>query len=184
MIEALSTMLSAATARGTKSTVYLSEELSYVDAYLYIISVRLGKRLSVSREIDESLLVASVPQLVMKPVVENAIEHAIAPRQRGELTIRAYQEDDDLVLEIENDGEMHEADLTATKTLLTWDGGIEYTPTKSKSLGIRNVNQRIKILYGAAYGLTIENTLQKTTLARIRLPLIDGTDDKETQLHN
>jgi two-component system sensor histidine kinase YesM len=184
MIEALSTMLSAATARGTKSTVYLSEELSYVDAYLYIISVRLGKRLSVSREIDESLLVASVPQLVMQPVVENAIEHAIAPRQRGELTIRAYQEDDDLVLEIENDGEMHEADLTATKTLLTWDGGSEYTPTKSKSLGIRNVNQRIKILYGAAYGLTIENTLQKTTLARIRLPLIDGTDDKETQLHN
>jgi two-component system sensor histidine kinase YesM len=184
MIEALSTMLSAATARGTKSTVYLSEELSYVDAYLYIISVRLGKRLIVSREIDESLLVASVPQLVMQPVVENAIEHAIAPRQRGELTIRAYQEDDDLVLEIENDGEMHEADLTATKTLLTWDGGSEYTPTKSKSLGIRNVNQRIKILYGAAYGLTIENTLQKTTLARIRLPLIDGTDDKETQLHN
>jgi sensor histidine kinase YesM len=46
------------------------------------------------------------------------------------------------------------------------------------------VNQRIKILYGAVYGLTIENTPQKTTLARIRLPLIDGTDDKETQLHN
>ncbi|HWS29387.1 MAG TPA: sensor histidine kinase [Clostridia bacterium] len=177
MIEALSTMLSAATARGTKSTVYLSEELSYVDAYLYIISVRLGKRLSVSREIDESLLVASVPQLVMQPVVENAIEHAIVPRQRGKLSIRAYQDGGDLVLEIENDGEMREADLSAIETLLTWDGGGEYTPTKSGSLGIRNVNQRIKILYGVSYGLTIENTPQKTTLARIRLPLIDG--DKE-----
>ncbi|HWR18781.1 MAG TPA: histidine kinase [Clostridia bacterium] len=182
MIEALSTMLSAAMARGTKSTVYLSEELSYVDAYLYIISVRLGKRLSVTREIDESLLVASVPQLVMQPVVENAIEHAIVPRQRGELTIRAYQEEEDLVLEIENDGEMREADLVATKTLLTWDGGNEYTPTKSESLGIRNVNQRIKLQYGASYGLSIENTPYKTTLACIRLKL--GTDDNQNQLHN
>ena len=113
----------------------------------------------------------------MQPVVENAIEHAIVPRQRGKLSIRAYQDGGDLVLEIENDGEMREADLTAIETLLTWDGRGEYTPTKSGSLGIRNVNQRIKILYGVSYGLTIENTPQKTTLARIRLPLIDG--DKE-----
>ena len=176
MIEALSTMLSAATARGTKGSVYLSEELSYVDAYLYIISVRLGKRLRVAREIDEALLVASVPQLVMQPLVENAIEHAIAPRQRGELTIRAYREQDDLILEAENDGEMTEGDLAATTTLLQWDEGGGYTP-KSGSLGIRNVNQRIKILYGAAYGLSIENTVRKTTLARIRLPLIEAAGD-------
>lgn len=178
MLEALSTMLSAATARGTKSTVYLSEELSYVDAYLYIISVRLGKRLSVLREIDESLLVASVPQLVMQPLVENAIEHAIVPRQRGELTVRAYQEEDDLVLETENDGEMSARDLSAIETLLQWDGGGAYTP-RAGSLGIRNVNQRIKILYGAAYGLTIENTPRKTTLARIRLPLVEGAEDAD-----
>lgn len=174
MLEALSTMLSAATARGTKSTVYLSEELSYVDAYLYIISVRLGKRLRVSREIDEALLVASVPQLVMQPIVENAIEHAIVPRQRGELILRAYRDGGDLVLEVENDAEMSIADSEAIRTLLQWDGGGGYTP-KAGSLGIRNVNQRIKILYGAAYGLTVENTESKTTRARIRLPLIDGS---------
>ena len=105
MIEALSTMLSAATARGGETMISLAEELTYVNAYLYIISVRFGKRLSVKKEIDETLLGEKVPRLVMQPIVENAIEHGIAPHRNGDLILRIYRQEEKIVMEVENSGE-------------------------------------------------------------------------------
>ncbi len=169
MIEALSTLLSAATARGGNPMTHLSEELAFVDAYLYIISVRMGKRLHVKKEIDEELLPLLVPRLIMQPVVENAVEHGITPRQRGTLTLRVYAQTDTLRLEVENEGDMSDADKAAVLHLLS-----EETPeedaAKPGQVGIRNVNQRLKLLYGSGAGLTIEGTDMGNTLARISLP--------------
>ena len=64
MIEALSTMLDAAVGRDGRSQVPLSEELKYVDAYLYITKERLGERLTVSREIEKSMLGCQIPRLM------------------------------------------------------------------------------------------------------------------------
>lgn len=170
MIEALSTLLSAATARGGNPMTHLSEELAFVDAYLYIISVRMGKRLRVVKEIDEELLSLLVPRLIMQPVVENAVEHGITPRQRGTLTLRIYAKGETLRLEVENDGGMSAADKVAICRLLS-----EETPeedvSKPGQVGIRNVNQRLKLLYGGGAGLTISETDAGDTLARISLPL-------------
>ncbi len=170
MIEALSTLLSAATARGGNPMTHLSEELAFVEAYLYIISVRMGKRLHVIKEIDEELLSLLVPRLIMQPVVENAVEHGITPRQRGTLTLRIYAEGETLRLEVENDGGMSDTDKEAIKRLLS-----EETPeedvSKPGQVGIRNVNQRLKLLYGGGAGLTISETDAGDTLARISLPL-------------
>lgn len=168
MIESLSTMLGAATARGGSPLVKLSEELSYVDAYLYIISVRYGKRLTVTKEIDKTLMDQEVPRLVMQPIVENAVEHGISDQQNGELVLRVYQQEDDIVLEVENNGELSKADKEAIDRLLSWDEQSEQKITPGR-VGIRNVNLRLKILYGEGCGLTITSLENGRTLARIVL---------------
>ena len=89
MLEALSTMLSAAMDRKHRPLIHLSEEMMYVDAYLFIIRERLGKRLTVEKEISPETLDCYVPRLVLQPLLENAVEHGINPVQKGTIIVRA-----------------------------------------------------------------------------------------------
>ena len=170
MIEALSTMLDAAMARGGSSVVTISEELRYVDAYLYILSERYGERLRVDKQIDESLLDQMVPRLILQPIVENAMEHGIEKRANGALTLRIFAKEN-LYLEVENDGSMTQQDRENIARLLSWDGTSEEEENKLGRIGIRNVNRRLKILYGDAFGLSIQEIAPGCILARITLPL-------------
>lgn len=170
MIEALSTMLDAAMARGGSSAVMITEELRYVDAYLYILSERYGERLRVDKQIDESLLEQMVPRLILQPIVENAIEHGIDKRGNGAITLRIFAQKH-LYLEVENDGTMTPQDRENIARLLSWDGTSEGEETKLGRIGIRNVNRRLKILYGGEFGLSIEEIAPGSILARIKLPL-------------
>lgn len=169
MIESLSIMLDAAMDRKGRPEVHLSEEMMYVDAYLYIISERLGKRLTVTKEIDQSLLDLYVPRLVMQPIIENAVEHGIEPRQKGNILIRIYQQEGNLILEVANDGKMTEEDEQKIAYLLS----DEFDPStaSSFSLGIRNVHQRLRIIYGENSGLTIKRDETGTALAKIVIPI-------------
>ncbi len=169
MIEALSTMLDAAMDRKGRPTVHLSEEMMYVDAYLYIISERLGKRLTVKKEIDSSLLDYYVPRLVMQPIIENAVEHGIQPQQKGEIVIRILREKQNLVFEVENDGIMTAEDETRIERLLSDD--YDAARENSNNLGIRNVNQRLKIIYGESSGLSIKMNRKGHAVSRIIIPI-------------
>lgn len=170
MIEALSTMLDAAMARGGSSVVTIAEELRYVDAYLYILSERYGERLRVDKQIDEGLLEQLVPRLILQPIVENAMEHGIEKRANGAITLRIFAKKH-LYLEVKNDGSMTGQDRENISKLLSWDGKSEEPENKLSRIGIRNVNRRLKILYGEEYGLSIEEIAPGYILARIMLPL-------------
>lgn len=152
MLEALSTILTAAMDRDKRATIHLSEELMYVDAYLYIIRERLGKRLVVEKDIAADTLDCYVPRLILQPILENAVNHGIGPTQQGTIAIRARRTQELLELSVENDGVATGADLARIDQLLS-DGpapaGVGHT-----SLGIRNVNQRLKVLYGPQSGLS------------------------------
>lgn len=165
MIEALSTMLDAAMDRKGKPMVHISEEMMYVDAYLYIITERLGKRLTVKKEIDSGLLDLYVPRLIMQPIIENAVEHDIATRTKGEIIIRIFRQEDNLILEVEHDGSLTAADSERIDRLLSDENDKEREV--SYNLGIRNVNQRLKIIYGENSGLTIKMNKPNRVLTRI-----------------
>jgi len=165
MIEALSTMLDAAMDRKGKPIVHISEEMMYVDAYLYIITERLGKRLTVKKEIDTALLDLYVPRLIMQPIIENAVEHDIQARTRGEIIIRIYREDDNLILEVEHDGVLTDEDSQRIEHLLSDE--TDNDQEAANSLGIRNVNQRLKIIYGEKSGLSIKMNKTNRILTRI-----------------
>ena len=167
MLEALSTMLNAAMDRKHRPLIHLSEEMMYVDAYLFIIRERLGKRLTVEKEISPETLDCYVPRLVLQPLLENAVEHGINPVQKGTIIIRAYREQDRLLLEIENDGVTTYDDLMKIQTLLSDEPLPE--GTGSASLGIRNVHERVKIIYGQESGLSITITEKGNKLSRMNI---------------
>ena len=168
MIEALSVMLNAALGRDGRSRIPLKEELGYVDAYLYIISQRLGERLVINREIDETLLELPVPRLIMQPLVENAVEHDLAQRHGGTLAVRVYRAGDEMVLESEHDGSLSAEDLESIRELLA--SSVVDTEI-SGQVGLRNVRQRLELLYGQAGRLNIEQSAPERILAQVRFPI-------------
>lgn len=165
MIEALSTMLGAALDRDGRTQITLKEELGYVEAYLYIIRERLGEGFHVHQQIDQLLLEQTVPRLILQPIVENAVEHDITTRRGGDLWVRAFRREDRIFLEVEHDGKMTEEDRKSIRLLLSdsAEGGSQ--------VGLRNVHQRLKLIYGSDGKLTVEETPAGTILARICFPM-------------
>lgn len=177
MIEALATMLNATMNRKQRRFVMLSEELSYVDAYLYIISSRYGERFGVYREIDESLLGVSVPMLIIQPIVENAVEHGVEENKKGSVGIKIYGESDKLYIKVSNDGALKESDKEKIRRLL--GDGEEKLDESHISLGIRNVNRRLKIIYGMECGLTIESDEENRTVSTIIVKLSQESNNSQ-----
>ena len=171
MIEALSTMLSATMNRKAQSMHTLREEMNYVDAYLYIIERRFGDQLQVNKEIDESLLETKVPRLIIQPIVENAVEHGVDASKKNTVVIRIRKEGDFMMIGIENTGLLEKADEERIHEILYGQGDANMRHT---SLGIRNVNSRLKLIFGEACGLTIENNEEKgCTISTIKITISD-----------
>lgn len=170
MIEALATMLDAAMDRKNLPVVPLHQELMYLDAYLYIISERFGKRLSVTKEIDTDLLQCFVPRLIMQPITENAVEHGVARLQKGQIIIRVKKNEDksELILEVENNGNLTDADRKSIEKLLAPD--YDARNIGMLHLGIHNVNMRLKMIYGEKVKLEIVGN-KNNTISKINIPL-------------
>lgn len=175
MIEALSTLMNAALDRGNQSKIYLRDELVYVDAYLYIIQERLGEGFRAYKEIEEDILNQMIPRMILQPIVENAVEHDITARRGGNLWVRAFCQEDRLVLEVEHDGTMTEEDRRSIDELLAEPS------LKGSQVGLRNVWQRLRLIYGPKAALSIDATEAGTILARILLPMPPRTKPEEKE---
>lgn len=169
MIEALSTMLDAAMDRRKRPQVRLAEEMGYVNSYLYITKERLGKRLTIEQELPEELMDCLVPRLILQPVVENAVEHGVVPRVSGVVTIRGCCDERFLYLETVNDGGLTEEDRRRVERLL--DPQYNTGGEPAGNLGIANVNQRLRIMYGEPCGLTISEDKNGKVIAKLTMPL-------------
>lgn len=173
MIEALSTMLEATMNRKADPYNTVAEEMEYVDAYLYIITQRYGEKFTCRKEIDESLLNYKIPRLIVQPIAENAIEHGMSITREGELVIRLYRKREDLLcIEIENNRPLSEEDQAKIHKLLKE----EPNPQKEHrvSPGIRNVDQRLRMMYGPECGLFISNNKNNHTVSTILVKIDEG----------
>ncbi len=168
MIEALSTMLGETMNRREAQFHTVAEEMAYADAYLYIISQRFGAKFRCEEKIDERLLNVQVPRLIIQPIVENAVEHGIDITEQGRLEVRLFEREDGyLCIEVEDNGHLTEEDRKRIDRILSQD--IELAKEKRVSLGIRNVDQRLKMIYGADCGLFIESNEEDHTVSTILL---------------
>lgn len=144
--------------------VTMKRELDHVDNYLRILSFRYRDKLEYDMAIGPDLDDAMIMPLILQPLVENAIEHGIAKLKTvGLVRIAVYRSEHEVVIEVENDGE--EADTDRIKRLLE-------DTAPSEHVGLRNVQQRIKLSFGEAYGIRLAEHKDGKTLIRLCIPFI------------
>ena len=135
----------------------LREELASVDEYLDIESVRFGPTLTVEKDIGEDSLQMVMPSMVLQPLVENSIKHGIERKVGGgRILIRSRRVDGHGIIEVVDNGAgMADADLR---------------PNRGAGIGLRNVDERLRVIYGENYHLRLESTPGEGTCARIEFP--------------
>ena len=146
--------------------VPLREELEFIDNYLDIEVVRFGRdKLRVMKELDPVSLDVMVPSMLLQPLVENSIKHGLSSKiEGGSIFLRSRLSDSKLIIEVEDDGVgMGAAQLIEKPTGLGGTG-----------IGMANVAERLKVLYGDTARMTIDSHEGKGTLIRLRLPVLQG----------
>lgn len=172
MIESLATVLDYRMNRSNVKEIHLAEELQCTEAYFYIMSMRFGQRLQIDKEIDDELLYIMVPPLILQPIVENAIVHGVERVKNGTIHLRIYHDRNMVYLEVRNTGkEMTAEEKERIRVILEGEEDeIPKSQGRHTSIGIHNVNKRIKLVYGEKYGLTIEQNEEQITISTIRIP--------------
>jgi two-component system, LytTR family, sensor kinase len=148
----------------TDSFVPLQDELDFIDNYLDIEVVRFGRdKLRVVKELDPASLEIMVPSMLLQPLVENSIKHGLSSKiEGGSIYMRSHLADSTLIIEVEDDGiGMGSASLLERPTGLGGNG-----------IGIANIAERLKVLYGDKAKMTIDGHQGKGTLVRLRLPVL------------
>lgn len=134
-----------------------------MNSYLEIQLMIHDYAFTVVREIDEDILEYQTLNLILQPLVENAIEHGIDPDEEGKgvITIQGKKDGNHILLSVKDNGIGMDEETAAS--ILT---------ARSKGYGVRNVNERIMLYYGESYHLTVESMLKKGTVITIRIPQI------------
>jgi two-component system, LytTR family, sensor kinase len=162
MLSRLSDFLRLTLESSDAHEVPLSVELDFVKRYLEIEQVRLGDRLEVKFNISPEALSVPVPNLILQPLVENAIRHSIAPRESGgRLEIEARCTEGLLQLEVRDDGPV----LTGELSLLY------------QGVGLSNTQARLAQLYGSSHAFELQAADVGGLAVIIRLPLREGTHE-------
>lgn len=142
--------------------VSLKEELDFLKLYIEIVKIRFGESITFHWDIDECLLGCTLIKMCLQPIVENAIQHGLRPNNyRGNITVSAYRQKENLCICIENDGQdMSQSEITILNQKLKTGAGFE-----ESKVGLRNVNERIKLIYGRKYGVRVERSEDTETKA-------------------
>jgi signal transduction histidine kinase len=152
MLERLIELLRASLASSRATRTRLEDELHLVRAYLDILALRMGPRLSYAIEVEQGLGACEVPPLLVQPLVENAIRHALEPKLEGgrvEVAARARA------------GRL---EITVS------DDGLGFAPRASAGVGLANLRERLAALHGASASMSIEDR-QPGTRVKVVLPL-------------
>ncbi len=136
----------------------LRQELEFIDDYLDIEVVRFGReKLQIHKEIDPEALDMVVPSMILQPLVENSIRHGIGPKiEGGTITLRARRNNGKLAIEVSDDG----VGIPREKRHEVYDSGI----------GISNVRERLKVLYGQECSFDIHSKPGQGTSIRVEIP--------------
>ncbi|SHM94260.1 cache domain-containing sensor histidine kinase [Gracilibacillus kekensis] len=144
--------------------ISLEEELSIAEHYITIQSYRFEERLEFSKDIPDSYLSEQVPKFIIQPLVENAIRYGLQEMIGVcKIQLSVMEEKGFFIIHVEDNGPgMQKAFLEQIETG-------EYQP-KGTGIGLRNINERIKLLFGEEYGLKVDSVIGKGTKVSIMLP--------------
>ncbi|QSX35674.1 sensor histidine kinase [Shewanella sedimentimangrovi] len=151
MVSSMSNLLRYSLYLGEQNTLPLSRELEIVEEYLALEKIRYGERLRAGFALDNGLMDIPVLPMSLQTLVENAIKHNIQRTERGiSLTIGAQRQGQELRLWVENEGQLQSED--------------------SGGLGLKNIRQRLKLIFGDAAELSLTSPGENRVLAQMRYP--------------
>lgn len=151
---------------GEGGMVTLGFEVRNIEKYLVLMSYRYPKRFDVLYDIDKSVLDCEVPNVMLQPLVENAVFHGLACLKKpGHLEISVWRKESDVCIEIRDNGSGMSPETL--KRVLEQD---ENDQSRMHKIGIANVRKRLENLYGTSYQLRIESRVSNGTKVYIRIP--------------
>ena len=180
--------------RSQEHFVTLREELEAIDEYLDIEAVRFGPKLTIEKSIDPGSLDVVLPSMLLQPLVENSIKHGLSPKiGEGRILIRTSRQDGHSIIDIIDngvgirhadngvgighaDGTSGHAESGSGVTHAASPDGITRGPVTREQLmpgsgiGLQNVNERLRVIYGANYQLQLDSVPGGGTCARIVIP--------------
>ena len=158
MLEQLIHYLRATLSSSRADKTTLAQEFALMEAYLGLMSVRMGARLSYALELPPDLQAVPVPPMLLQPLVENAIKHGLEPKlDGGRITVRARRDGQRLCLSVADTGLGLEAAAA--------------NGSNGTQVGVANVRERLQALYGSAASFALVSNTPDGVLARLELPI-------------
>ena len=151
-----------------KDITTIRNEVEHSKLYVNLQNMRYDNRITLITRLDESLMDCSIPKITFQPIIENSINHGILGRgmESGSILISGYISQGNLIIQISDDGIGIEKEVLP---LILKDNNLQ---TKGSGYGLKNINQRIKLLYGESYGLSFTSNYGFGTTVEITLPVI------------
>ena len=157
-----------------KNIVTVKDEIDHVKNYLMIQHMRFKNKFDYEFDIAEDVLELPSLKLMLQPLVENAIYHGMEFMDGdGMIMVKAWREEDELYLSVADNG----LGMTEDKVEMILTGKSSSGNGRGSGIGVKNVNERIKLYFGEAYGLTIDSEPDEGTTVIIHLP---AKDEKES----
>ena len=149
--------------------ITIEKEIQHAQSYLRIETFRYKNQFTYTFDVDENCLGYLCNKITLQPIIENAIYHGLNRMvDEGEITIRIREDGDDIILSVEDNG----IGMTEEQCQEI----LRKEPGDRTGIGIKNVNDRIKIYFGEEYGLTITSELDEGTCVDIRMPKVEKGD--------
>ena len=171
MLTSLARFFRISLSRGS-SIIPIRDELEHARHYLTIQKMRYKNKFSATITAEDGVESLCTIKLIVQPILENAIYHGMAYADGdGEITVRAFRDGGDVLIEVSDNGPGMPEEVV--ESLLNPNGPAAAAGAKGSGIGFRNVHRRIRLTFGADYGLTIFSEPDDGTTVRIRLPALD-----------
>jgi two-component system sensor histidine kinase YesM len=173
MVTSLTKMFRIVISRG-KEVISVKEEIDHIFNYLTIQQLRYRSKLSYEIDIPESMYRYQTLKLLLQPLVENAIYHGIKlKKEQGRITVTGYETEHTLHFLVHDTGPgMTEEQLEQLHNTLEEEDGI-----KMDSYGAKNVHERIRLFFGAEYGLKYESMAEQGTTVTLTIPKLSEVNE-------
>lgn len=171
MLTSLARFFRISLSRGS-SIIPIRDEMEHARHYLTIQKMRYKNKFSATITAEDGVESLYTIKLIVQPILENAIYHGMAYADGdGEITVRAFRDGGDVLIEVSDNGPGMPEEVV--ESLLDPNGPAAAAGAKGSGIGFRNVHRRIRLTFGADYGLTIFSEPDDGTTVRIRLPALD-----------
>lgn len=179
-VTALARFFRISLSRG-KSIITVKDELEHVRNYLMIQHMRFKNRFSYTIEAEDEVLELASLKLMLQPLVENAIYHGMEFMDGdGEIFISAWKEGEDLYLKVSDNG----LGMTEEQVARLFSDTPHTGSSRGSGIGVKNVNERIRLYFGSEYGLSIESEPDEGTVVTIHLPAVTYSEIRQKEEHD